>query len=107
MLVAGWWYLRNWRLYGDLLGHNVFLAILGQRDVPADLAQLWRERISFIRGYWEVAAARTRRRADVDLELKVVPTVRNGSRGFAMQLEARALNGRGRGRVLYSATRRI
>lgn len=63
--------------------------------------------IRFIKGYWEVALARTRRRADVDLELKVVPTLHNGSRGFAMQLEARALNGRGRGRVLYSATRRI
>jgi 4-amino-4-deoxy-L-arabinose transferase-like glycosyltransferase len=52
LLIAGWWYLRNWRLYGDPLGQNVFIEILGQRDVPADLAQLWRERISFIRGYW-------------------------------------------------------
>jgi hypothetical protein len=52
LLVAGWWYLRNWRLYGDPLGQEVFIAILGQRDVPADLVQLWRERISFIRGYW-------------------------------------------------------
>jgi hypothetical protein len=52
LLVAGWWYLRNWQLYGDPLGQNVFIEILGQRDVPADLAQLWRERISFIRGYW-------------------------------------------------------
>jgi hypothetical protein len=52
LLIAGWWYLRNWRLYGDPLGQNTFIEILGQRDVPADLAQLWRERISFIRGYW-------------------------------------------------------
>jgi 4-amino-4-deoxy-L-arabinose transferase-like glycosyltransferase len=52
LLVAGWWYWRNWQLYGDPLGQNVFIEILGQRDVPADLAQLWRERISFIRGYW-------------------------------------------------------
>jgi 4-amino-4-deoxy-L-arabinose transferase-like glycosyltransferase len=52
LLIAGWWYLRNWQLYGDPLGQNAFIEILGQRDVPADLAQLWRERISFIRGYW-------------------------------------------------------
>jgi hypothetical protein len=52
LLIAGWWYLRNWQLYGDFLGQNVFIEILGQRDVPANLAQLWRERVSFIRGYW-------------------------------------------------------
>lgn len=52
LLIAGWWYLRNWQLYGDPLGQNVFVEILGQRDVPADLTQLWRERVSFIRGYW-------------------------------------------------------
>ncbi len=52
LLIAGWWYLRNWQLYSDPTGQNVFIEILGKRDVPADLAQLWRERISFIRGYW-------------------------------------------------------
>ncbi len=52
LAVAGWWYLRNLRLYGDLLGWNVFIEILGQRDVPAGLAQLWRERYSFAAGYW-------------------------------------------------------
>jgi len=52
LIVAGWWYLRNLQLYGDLSGLNVFIEILGQRDVPADLAQLWRERFSFAAGYW-------------------------------------------------------
>ena len=52
LIVAGWWYLRNLQLYGDLSGLNVFIEILGQRDVPADLAQLWRERYSFAAGYW-------------------------------------------------------
>ena len=52
LLIAGWWYGRNWRLYGDPLGLNAFIAVLGQRDVPADLAQLWRERHSFLAGYW-------------------------------------------------------
>ena len=50
--ISGWWFLRNLRLYGDLTGLNVFTDILGTRDVPADLAQLWRERHSFAAGYW-------------------------------------------------------
>jgi hypothetical protein len=52
LLVAGWWYWRNWQLYGDITGLNVFKVILGTREVPADLAQLWRERFSFLAGYW-------------------------------------------------------
>jgi 4-amino-4-deoxy-L-arabinose transferase-like glycosyltransferase len=52
LAVAGWWFLRNLRLYGDPTGLNVFVEILGRRDVPADLAQLWRERFSFAAGYW-------------------------------------------------------
>jgi hypothetical protein len=52
LLIAGWWYLRNLRLYGDLTGLRVFKEILGTRDVPADLPQLWRERFSFLAGYW-------------------------------------------------------
>ena len=52
LTICGWWYWRNWVLYGDPLGWNVFVEILGQRDVPADLAQLWRERFSFTAGYW-------------------------------------------------------
>ncbi|MCX7680619.1 MAG: glycosyltransferase family 39 protein [Anaerolineae bacterium] len=50
--IAGWWYWRNFILYGDWLGLNVFKLILGTREVPADLAQLWRERHSFAAGYW-------------------------------------------------------
>jgi hypothetical protein len=50
--VAGWWYLRNLRLYGDPTGLNAFIEILGKRDVPASLPQLWRERYSFMAGYW-------------------------------------------------------
>ena len=52
LAVAGWWFLRNLRLYGDLTGFNAFFAVLGTRDVPADLGQLWRERFSFLAGYW-------------------------------------------------------
>jgi len=52
LLVSGWWFVRNLTLYGDLTGLNVFIEILGQRDVPAGVAQLWRERFSFAAGYW-------------------------------------------------------
>ena len=52
LAVSGWWFVRNLRLYGDLTGLSVFTEILGTRDVPADVAQLWRERFSFLAGYW-------------------------------------------------------
>ncbi|MGQ9887591.1 MAG: glycosyltransferase family 39 protein [Aggregatilineales bacterium] len=50
--IAGWWYVRNVQLYGDLTGLNVFLDIVGRRAVPANLAQLWSERHSFIQAFW-------------------------------------------------------
>ncbi|MFN8448861.1 MAG: glycosyltransferase family 39 protein [Anaerolineae bacterium] len=31
ILIAGWWYLRNFQLYGDPTGLNTFLAIVGRR----------------------------------------------------------------------------
>ncbi len=52
LAVAGWWYARNLSLYGDLLGLDVFKELLGTRGVPADPVQLWRERFSFVAGYW-------------------------------------------------------
>lgn len=52
LAISGWWFVRNLRLYGDLTGFSAFFEILGTRAVPADLAQLWRERFSFLAGYW-------------------------------------------------------
>lgn len=52
LLVAGWWYWRNVQLYGDWLGWNAFLAVLGQRAHPASLAQLWDERWGLLISYW-------------------------------------------------------
>ncbi len=52
LAIAGWWYLRNIRLYGDPSGLNAFIQILGKREIPATLGQLWRERQSFLAGYW-------------------------------------------------------
>jgi len=52
ILIAGWWYVRNFDLYGDATGINVFLDIVGRRAVPADLQQLWTEREAFVWSYW-------------------------------------------------------
>lgn len=52
LLIAGWWYYRNIVLYGDWLGWNAFIAVLGQRAHPASLAQLWGERRGFMMAYW-------------------------------------------------------
>jgi hypothetical protein len=52
LLIAGWWYYRNVVLYGDWLGWNAFIAVLGQRGHPASLAQLWGERRGFLMSFW-------------------------------------------------------
>ncbi len=52
VVIAGWWYWRNIRLYGDFLGWNAFIAVLGQRANPASLVQLWSERHGFLMSYW-------------------------------------------------------
>lgn len=52
LAVAGWWYARNLRLYGDWNGWSAFIEVLGQRAHPASLAQLWDERAGFMMSYW-------------------------------------------------------
>ncbi len=38
-LVAGWWYLRNWVLYGELTGTEMMVRIFGARQTPLTGAQ--------------------------------------------------------------------
>ncbi len=52
LAVACWWYWRNVVLYGDWLGWNAFIAVLGERGHPASLAQLWGERRGFLMSFW-------------------------------------------------------
>ncbi len=52
LLIAGWWYLRNVQLYGDVTGINAFIDVLGRRATPASLLQLWGERWGFMLSYW-------------------------------------------------------
>jgi 4-amino-4-deoxy-L-arabinose transferase-like glycosyltransferase len=57
LAISGWWFVRNLVLYGDLLGWNAFLDVVGRRDQPASLAQLWSEREGFVWAYWGVFGA--------------------------------------------------
>ena len=52
ILIAGWWYWRNFQLYGDPTALDRFLEIVGRRAEPATLAQLWTERDSFVLTFW-------------------------------------------------------
>ena len=62
--VAGWWYVRNWTLYGDPTGLSMMLAVVGQGNPPANLAELWGEfrglRMSFwaLFGWFSIPVAR-------------------------------------------------
>lgn len=39
LLVAGWWYLRNWILYGEFTGTEMMLGIFGARQTPLTFDQ--------------------------------------------------------------------
>lgn len=51
VLISGWWYLRNWRLYGDPLGWSVWLGNIGTEKATllALIPQFQEVAIS----YWE------------------------------------------------------
>jgi hypothetical protein len=52
LLVAGWWYWRNWQLYGDLTGLNMMLQIVGARLPSPTLAGLRSEFQGLRISYW-------------------------------------------------------
>jgi hypothetical protein len=52
MLVAGWWYYRNWRLYGDPTGLRAFLGLAGRRDAAPSIRELLSEFPGFMLSYW-------------------------------------------------------
>ncbi len=51
-LVAGWWYLRSWRLYGDLSGVGSITAIMPTRTSPLTLGELGGELQGLRFSYW-------------------------------------------------------
>lgn len=50
--IAGWWYGRNWLLYGDPTGLSRMLAIIGRRDEPLTWQGWWAEFEGFRLSYW-------------------------------------------------------
>jgi len=52
LAISGWWFLRNWHLYGDPTAVSVFMQILGYRAEPLTLKDLWEEFGTFRRTYW-------------------------------------------------------
>ena len=52
LLIAAWWYARNYVLYGDPLAFNVWLKIAGGRSTPATLLDLVNEFQGFRISFW-------------------------------------------------------
>jgi len=52
LLISGWWYWRNYDLYGDPTGLSMFLDIVGRRPIPLTANQLWSEREGFMQSFW-------------------------------------------------------
>lgn len=52
VLVSGWWYARNWMLYGDVTGLNAMLDIMGRREPGFGLIDLFPELEGIRRSYW-------------------------------------------------------
>ncbi len=51
-ILSGWWFVRNWRLYGDLTGLNVFIEIQGTRGGFPVLRDWVEEFVTFRWTYW-------------------------------------------------------
>lgn len=53
LLISGWWYLRNYLLYGDPTGLSVFLKIVNTRNPPPPLYELiFQELEGFRISFW-------------------------------------------------------
>jgi 4-amino-4-deoxy-L-arabinose transferase-like glycosyltransferase len=52
LLIAGWWYARNWLLYGDPLAWAMWEANILLRVVPADAVTILGELGGLFRSFW-------------------------------------------------------
>ncbi len=57
VVIAGWWYLRNVQLYGDLLAVDIMVAITAARPTTATLSDLLAEFDGFRTSYWGLFGA--------------------------------------------------
>lgn len=53
-LVAGWWYLRNWLLYGEPTGTSAMIAVAGERSTPISWPSFLHELRGLRVSYWGV-----------------------------------------------------
>lgn len=56
-VIAGWWYVRNVQLYGELFGTATMAAVAGPRIEPFSVATLFSEAQGFRFSYWGVFGA--------------------------------------------------
>jgi hypothetical protein len=56
-LISGWWFARNWRLYGDLTGLNAFIEIQGRRVGTPSVRDWIEEFVTFRWTYWGLFGA--------------------------------------------------
>jgi 4-amino-4-deoxy-L-arabinose transferase-like glycosyltransferase len=52
LVVAGWWFLRNWRLYGDPTALRAFVAVQGSRESPITWQDWLGESGTLYRSFW-------------------------------------------------------
>lgn len=52
VVIAFWWYVRNWILYGDFSAFDVWVQIAGGRAVPVSFASLLAEFQGFRISFW-------------------------------------------------------
>lgn len=52
LAIAGWWYWRNYTLYGDWFGLNYLLTINGQRTEPLEWGDWWHEFRGLRYSFW-------------------------------------------------------
>lgn len=55
--IAGWWYVRNRALYGDLTGTTMMATIAGARETLPSAAELIGEWDGFFKAYWGLFGA--------------------------------------------------
>jgi 4-amino-4-deoxy-L-arabinose transferase-like glycosyltransferase len=53
-LIAGWWYYRNWLLYGDPTGMEAMLNIVGRRAESPSWLELWGEMPGLVMNFWGI-----------------------------------------------------
>lgn len=57
LLIAGWWYFRNFQLYGEPFGIITMAELAGPRDLTFNLADLFAEYQQFRMSFWGLFGA--------------------------------------------------